>query len=97
MGSRFPYRRISQHMLSLQMPSVADDVRTQWRSPSDILSFLLLLGPDVIKQALAQLTGGPIVPIAFSFGWVAYSVNALLSVLGGKTTSYLHFEGKRRS
>ena len=59
-------------------------LRSQWQSPSDIFSLLLILGPDVIQQALAQLTGTRFVPVAFSFGWVAFSINALLAVAGGK-------------
>ena len=57
----------------------------QFRNPSDILSVLLLLGPDVIRAALAQMSGSKFVPVAFSFGWVAYAVSALLSAFGGKT------------
>lgn len=66
-----------------------NQLRTQWQSPSDIFSLLLILGPDVIRQALAQLTGPRFVPIAFSFGWVAYSVNALLDVAAGKHQRYM--------
>ncbi|AEO68450.1 uncharacterized protein THITE_14002, partial [Thermothielavioides terrestris NRRL 8126] len=55
---------------------------SQWRNPGDILSVLLLLGPDVIQRAIAQLAGRAITPVAFSFGWVAYAVSALLSSFG---------------
>lgn len=58
-------------------------LKAQWTNPSDILSFLLLLGPDVIQRALAQVVGRRITPVAFSFGWVAYAVNSLLSTVGG--------------
>ena len=35
-------------------------------------------------KALAQLAGGCAIlaPVAFSFGWVAYSFNSLISVVG---------------
>lgn len=59
-------------------------IKTQWHSPSDILSLLLILGPEVVQRALAQLVGTYYVPIGFSFGWVAYSFNALLAIAGGK-------------
>ena len=45
----------------------------------------MLIGGDVVQRAVAQLAGsGPfsITPVAFSFGWVAYSVNAVLSSVG---------------
>ncbi|RPB01933.1 hypothetical protein L873DRAFT_1826965 [Choiromyces venosus 120613-1] len=38
---------------------------------------------DVIQRALAQLAGGGLItPVAFSFGWVTYSISALLAVVG---------------
>ncbi|OJD33068.1 uncharacterized protein BKCO1_3300061 [Diplodia corticola] len=62
--------------------SVAAYLAAQWRNPSDILSVLLLVGPDVVKNAIAQLAGRAITPVAFSFGWVAYAPAALLSSFG---------------
>ncbi|KAL8687110.1 MAG: hypothetical protein Q9224_005250 [Gallowayella concinna] len=59
-------------------------LKAQWISPNDILSILLLLGPDVIQRALAQAVGRRVTPVAFSFGWVTYAVNALLSALGDR-------------
>ncbi|ROV95736.1 hypothetical protein VMCG_07628 [Cytospora schulzeri] len=61
---------------------VAAYLAAQWRNPSDILSVLLLVGPDVIKSAIAQLAGRALTPVAFSFGWVAYAPIALLSSFG---------------
>ncbi|OMP86834.1 hypothetical protein BK809_0000509 [Diplodia seriata] len=56
----------------------------QWQNPGDVFSVLLLLGGDVISRALAQLAGTKslLAPVAFSFGWVAFSVTALLSAVG---------------
>ncbi|KAF2135511.1 uncharacterized protein K452DRAFT_293164 [Aplosporella prunicola CBS 121167] len=54
----------------------------QWKRPSDIFSTLLILGGDVIGRALAQLTGSRVTPVAFSFGWVAYAVAAVVSAVG---------------
>ncbi|KAF5629780.1 hypothetical protein F52700_7527 [Fusarium sp. NRRL 52700] len=54
----------------------------QWHNPSDVLSILLLLGPETVQLAIAQLSGRLVTPVAFSFGWVAFSANALLAVLG---------------
>jgi hypothetical protein len=64
------------------------EFRSQWSNPSDVLSLLLILGPDVIGWALAQLSGEYITPVVFSYGWVAYAVNALVATFGGtlKTT-----------
>lgn len=59
------------------------EFRSQWNNPSDVLSLLLILGPDVICWALAQLSGEYITPVVFSYGWVAYAVNALVATFGG--------------
>lgn len=41
----------------------------EWANPSNYaFTILLLLGGDVIARALAQLAGGPLTPVAFSFG-----------------------------
>lgn len=57
--------------------------RAQWTQPGDVMSLLLILGGDVIQRALAQLAGSDLItPVAFSFGWVTYSINALLGVVG---------------
>src|SRR4051794_23769921 len=58
------------------------EFRAQFTHPSDVFSILLLLGPDIIAQAIAQLAGGLLCPVTFSFGWVAYSISALVSAVG---------------
>ncbi|KAI9819130.1 MAG: hypothetical protein M1827_007286 [Pycnora praestabilis] len=65
---------------SLSFPNI----RAQWENPTDILSILLIIGGDIIQRAVASLAGGPyqIAPVAFSFGWVAYGVNTVLSAIG---------------
>lgn len=40
----------------------------QWHNPTDVFSVLLILGGDVVARALAQLSGSPVTPVAFSFG-----------------------------
>ncbi|GAB1319241.1 RDD domain-containing protein [Madurella fahalii] len=62
--------------------SVAGLLESQWRNPSDILSVLMLLGPDIVQKAIAQTSGRAITPVAFSFGWVAYAAASLLRVFG---------------
>jgi hypothetical protein len=45
--------------------------RDEWKSPSNYaFTILLLLGGDVVARALAQLAGGKLTPVAFSFGTV---------------------------
>ncbi len=59
--------------------------RDSWRSPEDILTILMLIGGDIVQCAVAQLAGtGPwyFTPVAFSFGWVGYAVQALMSAIG---------------
>ena len=63
--------------------TTADYIGAQWVNPTDIFSILLLLGPEIVQHAVAQLAGHRVTPVAFSFGWVAYSANALLAVVGG--------------
>lgn len=55
----------------------------QWSNPSDILSLLMIIGGEVIQRALAQVGGGTLTPVTFSFGWVAYAFNSLMFVVGG--------------
>jgi len=54
----------------------------QWTNPGDVFSVLLILGGDVVARALAQLAGSYLTPVAFSFGWVAYAVTAVVSASG---------------
>ncbi|KAI1354725.1 hypothetical protein F5Y01DRAFT_272548 [Xylaria sp. FL0043] len=54
----------------------------QWNNPSDVFSVLLIIGGDILAKAIAQLAGSRVTPVAFSFGWVAYSVTALVNVVG---------------
>ncbi|KAM0812453.1 hypothetical protein AB5N19_12444 [Seiridium cardinale] len=53
-----------------------------WAEPSDVFSVLLLLGGEIVNKALAQLAGGTLTPVAFSFGWVSYAVTMLLASVG---------------
>lgn len=77
--------------------NLADYLAAQWRNPSDILSVLLLVGPEVVQAAIAQLAGRAVTPVAFSFGWVAYAPSALLSSFGGIMCSLLAHDGRDRN
>ena len=59
-------------------------LKSQWQHPIGFLEVLLILRGDVIQTAVAQLSGGPFyfTPVPFSFGWVSYSLSALLSAIG---------------
>ena len=46
------------------------EFRDQWIHPGDVFSVLLLLGGDVVNRALAQLAGGRLTPVTFSFGTI---------------------------
>jgi len=54
----------------------------QWANPSDVGSILLIIGGDVVQKALAQGTGKLYTPVCFSFGCVAYTFTALVSIMG---------------
>ncbi|KAK3349198.1 hypothetical protein B0T25DRAFT_457001 [Lasiosphaeria hispida] len=62
--------------------SASSQFRSQWTNPGDVFSVLLIVGADVIQLALAALTGHTLTPIAFSFGWVAYGISAVVSAVG---------------
>lgn len=62
--------------------STQQQLAGQWANPSDVLSVLLIIGGDIVQKALAQASGGHFTPVCFSFGWVAYSLNALISIIG---------------
>ncbi|PKS08374.1 hypothetical protein jhhlp_005318 [Lomentospora prolificans] len=62
--------------------TVAGFLSGQWHNPSDILSVLMLLGPDIVQKSIAQVSGRIVTPVAFSFGWVAYAASTLLRVFG---------------
>ncbi|KAJ8080952.1 hypothetical protein PM082_017787 [Marasmius tenuissimus] len=80
-----PWTRImsrSEH-ISAHLPALRD----QWKNPDDILSILMIIGGDIVQSALSQLVSShprPFTPVAFSFGWVAYSFSAILSAVGSR-------------
>ncbi|OAA53609.1 hypothetical protein SPI_09316 [Niveomyces insectorum RCEF 264] len=70
-------------MVSGAWSTASKQFAAQWTEPGDIFSVLLILGGDVVLGALAAVTGGgPVTAVAFSFGWVAYAVSALVSAIG---------------
>ncbi|KAH8652757.1 hypothetical protein BGZ60DRAFT_508663 [Tricladium varicosporioides] len=62
--------------------TTSGELKTQWIQPTDVFTVLLLLGGDIVGKALAQLAGGRFTPVTFSFGWVAYTVSAIVSAVG---------------
>ena len=60
----------------------AKTIRSQWQSPSSVLSILLIVAGDIVGEALDQLSGQTISPVVFSFGWVSYAVSAFMSAIG---------------
>ncbi|KAK4079788.1 hypothetical protein Trihar35433_893 [Trichoderma harzianum] len=54
----------------------------QMENPSEVFSVLLIIGGDIIQKAIAQLAGEKVTLVSFSFGWVAYAFNALMSAFG---------------
>lgn len=88
----FTYARVVSRA-GPDMPAPREELQEQWANPSDILSLLLLVGGDVVQKAIAQMVGPQIklrgvqrsvsvVPVAFSFGWVAYGFSNLLAACG---------------
>jgi hypothetical protein len=74
---------------------VTHTIRSTWLQPTDTLSVLSIIGGDIVLKSLAQMTGRPIAPVAFSFGWVAYSFNTLMAVVGdGRLMPEADYEGR---
>ena len=66
--------------------SISEQLKLQWGNPRDILSLLLLVGGDILQQALAQQSGDSLpTPVVFSFGWVGYAFTTLLSAVGSES------------
>jgi hypothetical protein len=83
-GTNFLARRNGQVMITAANHgnSTQSLLSTQWTNPSDVLSVLLIVGGDIVQKALAQASGGYFTPVCFSFGWVAYSLNTIISIIG---------------
>lgn len=58
-------------MMPSQEQTTAAWLYQQWQNPNDIFTILMILGGDVVQQALAQECGTWLVPVSFSFGWVS--------------------------
>ncbi|RYO97442.1 hypothetical protein DL765_011186 [Monosporascus sp. GIB2] len=54
----------------------------QLKNPSEAFSVLLIIGGDIVQKAVAQLSGRRITFVVFSFGWVSYAFNSLMSAFG---------------
>jgi hypothetical protein len=53
---------------ALQSDLPSQEFRDQFNHPAEVFSVLLILGGDVVARALAQLAGGRLTPVTFSFG-----------------------------
>ncbi|KAL4780666.1 hypothetical protein BJX76DRAFT_360650 [Aspergillus varians] len=79
--------------------ATSDSFRDEWANPANYaFTILLLIGGDIVNRALAQLVGGWVSPVAFSFvdtrgkptnscnsvcaGWVSYATSAVSAALG---------------
>ena len=56
--------------------------KEQMKNPSEVFSVLLIIGGDIVQKAVAQMAGRRVTFVVFSFGWVAYSFNNLMSAFG---------------
>jgi hypothetical protein len=62
--------------------STISELTVQWTNPSDVSTILMIIGGEVVRNALAQSTGTWFTPVCFSFGWVSYAFLTLVSVVG---------------
>ena len=68
---------------SIFQPGLAShQFRLQWSRPKDVFSVLLILGGDIVGRALAQLAGGWLTPVTFSFGaCLFFAISPFLSAM----------------
>lgn len=76
------YRRLEATPTASVEVSAAKSLGEQLKNPAEVLAVLLILGGDIIQKAIAQNVGRRFVPVAFSFGWVAYALTATMSIFG---------------
>ncbi|KAK7688508.1 hypothetical protein QCA50_008046 [Cerrena zonata] len=69
--------------LATEPESLSSSPKSQWQNPNIVLSILTIVGGDIIQRAIAQLSGHPsyITPVAFSFGWVGYTLSTALTIM----------------
>jgi hypothetical protein len=83
MAPIWPDLQTALEMTSRFLPRAIPDLPSQWRSPGDVLSVLLLLGGDLVQAAVAEFGSAPygFCPVPFSFGWAAFALSTVLMVL----------------
>ena len=77
-----PYASLVLRSIASGATESSQEIKSQWQSPSNILSIFLIIAGNIVGEALDQLSGPSIVPIVFSFGWVSYAVKAFASAVG---------------
>lgn len=68
-----------------QLDTLLYNTLTFCTDPGGIFTLLMIIGGDVVGTALAQLSAGKIpylTPVVFSFGWVSYAIQAMISAVG---------------
>jgi hypothetical protein len=60
----------------------AAEFPVQWHNPKKVIAVVLIIGGEIVQKALAQLSGSLIVPVSFSFGWVAYAFSTIVTMVG---------------
>ena len=71
--------------MTSNIAQITSEFAAQWSNPVNVLAVLQIIGGNIIQKALAQLSGSSssyFVPVAFSFGSVSYSFEALMAVFG---------------
>lgn len=75
--------QVAQSLFRRTMTLPVSEFVGQWRNPNDVLSVVLIIGAETVRSALAHLAGNStFVPVCFSFGWVAFSFNNIVSIAG---------------
>ncbi|KAE8349588.1 hypothetical protein BDV28DRAFT_58515 [Aspergillus coremiiformis] len=65
-------------------PGNSDGACDQWWGLGLLFVLLQTCGSDIVKGALAQLSGSRLTPVAFSFGWADYALQMIVWVSRGR-------------
>lgn len=65
------------------LTDIGTDLAREWANPSvAVVTVLMFVGGNVVREAFAQSTGKLLTPVCFSFGWVAYALSSLKNTFG---------------
>lgn len=78
-----PFGILQSQRMALTANDDRSDIIKEWENPKVVIAtVLMIVGGDIVRSALAQTTGSLFTPVCFSFGWISYSLTALVGIFG---------------